>query len=175
MEWRAIPGYEGIYEVSEAGQVRSVDRIVHFADGRTRRYTGQALVQYVDENGYPKVTLKKQDRGTRVHVHVLLAAAFIGPRPEGLQVCHDDGNPANCTRGNVRYDTPKGNHADKFLHGTQPLGELVPVSKLKPEQVRAIRAARGKKTARQLAEQFGTSPANVCNIQRGKRWAHLEH
>lgn len=174
MEWRAVPRYEGIYEVSDAGWVRSVDRVVHFADGRVRQYRGQVLADYNDGNGYPKVTLKNKDRGARVHVHVLLAAAFIGPRPDGQEVCHNDGKPANCTRTNLRYDTPVGNYADRFLHGTQPLGEQVPASKLKADQVRAIRAARGKRTAKQLAAQFSTSPANVCNIQRGKRWAHLK-
>lgn len=174
MEWRAIPGYEGTYEAGDTGAVRSLDRTIRFSDGRVREYRGKVLAQYADENGYPKVTLKRQDRGARCHVHVLLAAAFIGPRPEGQQVCHNDGKPPNCTRRNLRYDTPAGNHADKALHGTKLLGEQVPVSKLKSAQVRAIRAARGTKTARQIAADFGTSPANVCNIQLGHRWAHLK-
>lgn len=173
-EWRPVPGYEGIYEISDAGAVRSLERTVYFADGRVRRYGGQLLAQYEDGNGYPKVTLKNRDRGQRVHVHVLLAAAFIGPRPEGQQICHDDGQPPHCTVKNLRYDTPKGNSADKARHGTKLVGEQLPWAKLKADQIRAIRARRGKETVRETAAAFGTSPAHVCNVQRGNRWAHLK-
>lgn len=174
MEWRAIPGYEGTYEVSDQGEVRSLDRVVHFADGRVRQYRGQVLAQYADGCGYPKVTLKRQDRGNRVHLHILLAAAFIGPCPEGQEVCHNDGNPANCTRGNLRYDTRFGNSADKKLHGTLLQGEQVASSRLKPDTVKAIRALRGVQRVRDVAAAFGTCPSHVCNIQRGRRWAHLK-
>lgn len=172
--WRAIPGFEGTYEVSDAGRVRSVDRTIYFADGRVRPYRGQILAQYADNFGYPKVTLKKQDRGTRIHVHVVVASAFIGPRPEGQEVCHNDGNSTNCSRGNLRYDTPKGNSADKRLHGTHLEGEHLPWSKLQPAQVRAIRAARGTKTLQAIADEYGTSPSHVCSIHHGRRWAHIQ-
>lgn len=171
--WKPIPGYEDTYEVSSQGRVRSIDRFVHFTDGRKRFFKGVVRAVYFDDFGYPKTTLKKQGKNERVHIHVLVALAFIGPRPDGLQVCHNDGNPKNCRKGNLRYDTPTGNHADKIKHGTHLQGERAGNAKLTESVIRRIRELRGRYTGRQLAKMFGTSPAHVCNIQKGVRWGHL--
>ena len=163
-EWRSIPGYEGRYEVSDHGQVRSVDRTITFRDGRVRHYVGKVLRQYPDEFGYLKVTLKKQDAGTRIHVHVLVALTFIGPRPAGMQVCHNDGDRLDNRPGKLRYDTPAGNAADTDRHGRRN-----PRRKLTNAEIEAIRQARGRLSGRELAVLFSTSPAHVSNIQSGNR------
>lgn len=174
VEWRAIPGYEGTYEVSDSGIVRSLDRTVHFRDGRVRRYVGQMLAQYEDDFGYKKSTLKLSGVSYRAHIHILVALAFIGPPPApGLHVCHGDGNHQNNSPTNLRYDTVQGNSDDMVLHGTRLHGERAGSSKLKEADALAIRALRGKATCRELAAQFGTSPANVCNIQKRRRWIRL--
>lgn len=169
MQWRAVPGYEGIYEVSNKGQVRSVDRTVHFADGRVRAYRGQLLSRYLAD-GYWKVTLKKQDRGVRLHVHVLVAAAFLGARPDDKEVCHNDGDRQNCKLSNLRYDTRTSNHADKLKHGTQPHGESHPGTDLSLAIVRRIRKAKG--TITEIAARFGISRTSAFNIRKFKRWKH---
>lgn len=162
--WRPIVGYEGWYEVSDQGRVRSADRVLAFTDGRVRAYKGKVLAQYPDEFGYLKVTLKKQDSGNRIHVHVIVAAAFIGPRPEGLQVCHNEGDHLDNRPSEMRYGTVKANHADIKRHGRQNRHR-----KLSDEVVTAIREARGKLTGAELALLFGTSSTHVCNIQAGHR------
>lgn len=164
--WKPIPGFEGWYEASHRGQIRSVDRMITFSDGRVRFYEGRVLAQYEDGFGYKKVTLKMNGEWQRVHVHVLVAAAFSGPRPKGLQVRHFNGNPVQNTPGNLRYGTSKENHADTKRHG-----RVRRFRKLTDRQVQAIRNARGKATCRELAERYGTSPAHVCNIQLGHRRA----
>lgn len=164
MKWRAVPDWEGWYEVSDTGIVRSVDRTINFSDGRVRKYRGKILSTYTDDFGYLKVTMKANGHFERVHVHVLVAAAHIGPRPPGKQVRHWDGNHTNNSRKNLRYGTAQENADD-----TSRLGRWNPKSKLTNEQVREIRAARGKVTGVELARRYGTSTAHVCNIQLGNR------
>jgi NUMOD4 motif len=79
--WKPIPEWEGWYEASSTGEIRSVPRTITFSDGRVRSYRGQVLSQYSDKDGYFKVTLKKNGKDLRAHVHVLIAAAFYGVRP----------------------------------------------------------------------------------------------
>ena len=117
--WKPVTGYEGIYEVSNHGRVRSVDRTITCSDGRVRRHKGKSLsTPLMQQGGYPHVCFYIQGK-SKVHaVHPLVAEAFIGPRPEGMEVCHYDGNPANNHVDNLRYDTPSENAFDKVRHGT---------------------------------------------------------
>lgn len=117
-QWRPVVGYEGLYEVSSHGRVRSLDRIVPYKDGRKRFAQGQHLRQ--SRGGTARRPLVALGFGThhKHEVHVLVAAAFLGPRPTGMQICHNDGNPANNTVENLRYDTPSENMQDSLRHGT---------------------------------------------------------
>jgi hypothetical protein len=164
--WRAIPGWEGLYEISRTGQVRSVERVVYFADGRVREYAAVERATHKDGFGYQKVTLKGKGRNQRVLIHQAVAAAWVGPRPDGLEVCHNDGNKLNNTVENLRYDTRKANHADAARHGT-----LKRPRKITDDAVAAIRAARGVVPQLELAKRHGISKTHVCNIQRGNRRA----
>lgn len=98
--WADVPGYGGKYQVSDDGQVRS------FARSETPYVMKQRL-----RKGYPAVTFG-DDKD--FDVHCLVALAFIGPRPEGMFVCHADDDPLNCTVENLRYDTPRENVYDKI-------------------------------------------------------------
>jgi|SRR6267378_983651 len=171
--WKPIPRYVGWYEVSNAGRVRSVDRWINFSDGRRRFYRGQLRALYEDWFGYKKVTLQKNGNNKRAHVHHLVALAFIGPRPRGADICHSDGDHLNNVPSNLRYDTRKANHGDTIKHGRQPRGESSYAAKLTNRKVLAIRRLRGKVTGRELALRFGTSPVNICNIQKRRRWTHI--
>lgn len=173
-EWKAVVGFEGSHVVSSLGRIFSIPRTVEFSDGRVRKYPGVEMAQYEDWFGYKKVTLSTQLGKTRVHVHVLVAAAFIGPMPSHLaHVCHNNGDCRDNAASNLRYDTVRGNHADKKKHGTHLHSERAPNTSLSRETVLAIRAARGSGTCTELAAKFGTSRANICNIQLGRRWIYV--
>lgn len=122
--WRAIPGYEGSYEVSNRGGVRSLDRVIlnPLPTGAIRRQTvkGRALKPGVAKlGGYHYVNLcaagesKQQSR----HVHRLVMDAFVGPQPLGMQTRHLNGNPADNRLENLTYGTPAENGADTIRHG----------------------------------------------------------
>lgn len=117
--WRDVPDTL-FYQVSDAGRVRSVDRTVRHSDGKSSFRRGKVLTATVSKRtGYPMVYIVYANGARRnVTVHSLVAAAFIGPRPEGLQVCHKDGNRENPAADNLRYGTPRSNAADKIGHGT---------------------------------------------------------
>lgn len=120
-EWRPAIGYEGSYEVSSLGRVKSVDRVIEYIDRRgasCRSFrAGRVLKPGRVRNAHLYVNLGK---GNSQYVHTLVAAAFLGERPEGLEVCHNDGDATNNCVNNLRYDTHAGNYADMFRHGTHP-------------------------------------------------------
>lgn len=119
--WIDIPGFEGQYRVSSFGQVQSLPRFVPVNSGTrtggttTRWCPGRIrLRQTALTNGYPAVRLTCK---VPVPVHQIVALAFLGPRPEGLQVCHRDDIKTDNRIGVLRYDTPKANRRDAILNG----------------------------------------------------------
>lgn len=107
-EWRVVPGFS-TYEVSDAGQVRSL-----------RSGKPIVLSQWVDGRGYP--TVHAMPDGTtkrrKVDVHTMVALAFIGPRPGGHHVRHLDGDSLNNAAANLSYGTVSENIRDQVRHGT---------------------------------------------------------
>lgn len=117
-EWRPVPGYEGYYEVSSLGRVKSLEReIPHPTSGviRIKEKIRTAIPE--KQFGYLYLSLHKGGERERFAVHYLVLRAFVGPRPEGMQACHNDGNNTNNRVENLRWGTPKENVADIKRHG----------------------------------------------------------
>lgn len=112
--WLPIPGYEGLYEVSERGEVRSLDRI----DALGRLRPGQMRRPYRDHGGYLRVALAADGTKRALAVHHLVLLAFVGPRPTGTEGCHWDGDPENNHLSNLRWDTHGSNMRDSVRNGT---------------------------------------------------------
>ena len=116
-QWRPVPGYEGYYEVSDHGNVRSVDRVVPRGKG-TLTVRGSDTAQFPDPGGYRRANLHKDGINTLLLVHRIVMLAFGGP-PSGDQiVCHNDGDPTNNHIDNLRWGTHSSNMYDKRAHGT---------------------------------------------------------
>lgn len=117
--WKDIPGYEGRYQVSDLGRVRSVDRRVRLvAHGieTTRLARGQMLRPGGRQSGHLTVAL---GRGNSQSVHVLVMLAFEGPCPDGHEVLHEDHDPTNNRRTNLRYGTRSENMKMDYAAGTR--------------------------------------------------------
>lgn len=112
MTWRPVDRWVGYYEVSDAGQVRSIDREVG-----GRRLKGRVLRAGVNSKGYQIVVLSRTGERWAVPVHRLVGEAFIGPLPAGMATCHQDGDKNNNAAANLRYDTYSANELDKVRHG----------------------------------------------------------
>lgn len=173
--WAPVPGYEGMYEASSQGRIRSLDRTVVRTDGRQRRLTGRVLRIRIDaRTGYPKVTLYRQAAPTHRYVHALVAEAFLGPRPEGCEVAHGDGVKTNVCLSNLRYATSAENKADRLAHGTSNRGTRHPFAVLAEADVMAIaRALDAGSKQREVAARFGVSRTAISAISTGRSWGHL--
>lgn len=118
--WLPVVGYEGYYEVSDMGCVRSLDRIVRLSDGRDRPMKGRHLALSPHPKGYATVKLSVDGIRYTAMVHRLVLDAFVGPRPDGMEVCHNDGDPSNNRLDNLRYASRSENRLDSVRHGTHP-------------------------------------------------------
>lgn len=122
--WKPIFGYEGFYEISNCGRVRSLDREIIFKNGNKRKYIGKILKQKY-HNGYAMVNLNKNKKCEVVYVHQLVAKHFIGDRPKGMVVNHKDGIKSNNNVFNLEYvsSTENNIHANQLgLHKNNTSG-----------------------------------------------------
>lgn len=156
--WLPVVGYEGAYEVSDLGRVRS------FVHKNVR-----ILRPGIASNGYPSVALK----GRTHFIHHLVLAAFRGPRPEGLCARHLNGDRRDGRLLNLEYGTYAENSADAAAHGTRCRGERYRNAKLTDGAVRVIRKLKGVVSQEQLAEFFRVSPAAVQAVHDGRTWTHV--
>lgn len=172
-EWRAVEGYEGYYEVSNQGRVRGLPREI-MVKGRPHRLPGRERVVHLRKDGYPQVVLTRDNKKRPFKVHVLVAAAFIGPRPEGYDVNHRNADRADNRAGNLEYVTRSENNLHAMKLGRMSIpglkGEQHPHAKLTADSVRYIRAMKGVKTNRELAAEFGVSQAVIWRAQAGETW-----
>lgn len=106
--WLPVPGWPG-YEVSDHGRVRSVDRTLRGG----QFCAGRMLAQRRDRKGYWVADLRDGERRRTVRVHVLVAAAFIGPRPAGMQVLHADDDKSRNFAWTIRYGTNDENTRER--------------------------------------------------------------
>lgn len=117
--WKDIPGYEGHYQVSDSGFVRSVDREVPTSDGKIKRLRGVLLRHGQTQQGYRIVNLSLEGN-TKMHtVHSLVMLAFVGPRPFDREICHGPGGIGDNAITNLRYGTHIENERDKLRDGTR--------------------------------------------------------
>lgn len=109
-EWRPVVGYEGLYEVSNTGQVRSLDMYVKCRYGNYRLHKGKVLSPVKDKKGYLKVVLCCNGKCKTIKVHRLIAQAFL-LNPDNLpQVNHKDEDKTNNCVENLEWCTAKYNN-----------------------------------------------------------------
>jgi hypothetical protein len=179
VEYREILGFPG-YRIGDDGSVWSCHRRVGRGKGNGS-YTAldgawKPLKDHATDRGYQCVVLYPDHGRKRTkRIHQLVARAFIGPCPEGQEVCHFDGNRANNNVSNLRYATRKENHADRERHGNTPRGERNGMTVLSEVAVVALRAdhAAGITSFIELGERHGVSRATARDIVNRRTWKHI--
>lgn len=177
--FKDIPGYEGLYEISDEGVVRSKDRVVyrmnmgkvrpHFKKGKEltpdkHKINGRQRVRLYDINGISR----------RFQVHRLVLETFVGPCPEGKMGCHKDDNHTNNSIDNLYWGTSKENGEDFTRNGKSKLGSSNGNSKLKDEEVWLIKKLLYNKVKQNLiAKMFKVSPTMILYIKQNKQWSHI--
>jgi len=163
-EWRVVPGFEGLYEVSDLGRVRSLER----SDRLGRRCRGLMLRPGIASNGYPTVSLC----GKTHCVHTLVLPAFEGFA--NSRICrHLDGDRKNNVRSNLAWGTAAENRKDADRHGTSVQGERYRSAKLTDTTAQAIRRAKGVLSQAELARIYGVSPSAIQAVHDGRTWKHV--
>lgn len=138
------------------------------------RLTWRLLNQYRDSKGYARLQLSGEAGIVTVCVHHLVLKAFVGPKPEGMECRHLDGNPANNRLSNLCWGTPRENQADKARHGTMLTGTRAHGARLSEDDVREIRRRKAAGEHRSvIAAHFKIHVTYVNAIARGAIWAWL--
>lgn len=175
-EWAPIPGLEGAYEASSDGDIRSIDRTFVDTLGRTMHYAGKDLTISARNNTpYLRCIVGSRGKVRDESVHVLVCAAFHGPRPDGMWVRHLDGNPHNNAAPNLAWGTPKENMLDQYRHGTRLMADRMRHAKLTEAAVREIRDSYASgMTQVALADQFSVGQSLISSVIRRTAWAHVQ-
>jgi hypothetical protein len=147
--WRPVVGYEGRYEVSDQGRVKSLARLVIKSDGRHQPRTERILKQARTRGGHMAVCLSNNGQRVRL-VHHLVLEAFVGPRPLGMECCHSNDTGHDNRLENLRWDTRHNNLLDQVRNGRHHSARKTHCKsghKFSPENTRIRRC--GARTCRQ--------------------------
>lgn len=166
--WKPIPGFVG-YEASSEGRIRKVTY------GILKPQTSGR------QTDYPRVPIWNKrlggPHGRRFSVHMLVARAFLGECPEGMEHNHKDGNKNNARPDNLEFVTSSQNrrHAIDVLGHKTPRGAKHGSAKLNDDKVKAVHAMRESGASlKDVAAAFGVGLATVSTICSGGSWQHLE-
>lgn len=173
--WLPVAGFEGLYSVSNLGRVRRESKVVSRKSTSGYRVAEKIMSPGAGiKSGYLIVNLSKDGKTSTHYVHHLVLRAFVGQRPVGKEACHGDGNRANNSAANLRWDTRKENHADKKIHGTGTVGERHPGAKLTDSVVVALRRRRAEGASfTTLSNEFGISRMTAHRAATGTSWSHI--
>lgn len=163
--WADVPDLPG-YQVSSIGRARSIDRVVVAKDGRTWTQPGK-LLKVQRRSGY--VTFMTTGKTHLMNRAVLKAFVGMPPSPTS-HACHNNGTKTDNAPTNLRWDTPKGNEADKQTHGTVQRGERHYAAKLTSEQVASIKL--DSRMHKVIAAEYGVSRSHISSI---KSWCFRKH
>ncbi|WP_337098662.1 NUMOD4 domain-containing protein [Paenibacillus sp. YIM B09110] len=170
--WREVVGYQGYYEVSNLGDVRSLDRIVYKEQNGKVVGTpvkGRMLKTGICNRGYSRLRLSKDGKSTTYRVHRLVAAAFIDNPDNKSEVNHIDGNKLNNAIWNLEYCTKMENVQHAWEIGLVNTCTI----KISYDDLLFILGhyefgSREYGTCA-LARKFGVNPTTIWGIVNGKR------
>lgn len=165
--WRPIPGYQGVYEASSLGRIKSNDHFRPSPHGRPGIHAGRIFKKTRDRCGYHRVKL----RGRRIYAHELVLLAFVGPRPPGLECCHNNGDPSDNRLSNLRWDTISSNRKDTMRHGRY---KYYRSKRITVDDVARIRQLiHGGASVKQLSITYGVGRGTILNIRCGRTYKEV--
>lgn len=158
-EVRPVPGWPGL-SVSAAGDV-------YGPRGRRKVHPG------TDRYLYVTVRVPGRPRPAKLRVHVAVLLAWVGPKPDGQEGRHLNGDLLNNRVGNLEWSTHLVNVGDQEHHGTRRRGSRHPRAKLSEADVLAMRAAWPGESYSALGRRFGVSKDAARLAVTRRRWGHL--
>ena len=172
--WKDIKGYEGRYQASEAGEIKSLFWVT--AHGRKKQ--GRTLKQDMDKKGYRRVNLFKDNNHKLYLVSRLVAETFIPNHENKPEVNHIDGNPSNNRVNNLEWSTRQENIDHAIITGLtkSQIGEKNRMAKLTERQVRLIKHlknCRPKMFTGEVGAIFNVERHTIGDIWRGRSWQNV--
>ena len=167
--WKSVVNYEGLYEVSNYGKVKSLSRPGCRKD--------RILKPTRNRGGYLYVFLAKDGKNKFFTNHRLTLIAFKGPCPEGMEARHLDGNQLNNYIDNLEWNFHIINVGDKVNNGRNNIkGLRYSLVKLNDWKVRVIRRLLedGFLTPKETAKIFDITKYTISNIKNNKTWKHVK-
>jgi len=172
--WKDIPGYEGYYQVSNLGRVKSLSRTIQGGNRHCRfdkKLPEKIMAHRIGSLGYSLVTFCKNGVMKHISRHNLVLTTFVGPRPTGYECAHLNGKPSDNRLENLIWATPKENNSHKIIHGTYCCGEQMPWAKLKRKDIKTIRSRREKgETYISIAKDYGVIDETIRHVIIGNTW-----
>lgn len=172
--WKPVVGWEGFYEVSDMGRVRSLPRRVQ---RRTTSYPVLGGIMTPRRNKYTEhktVLLRRPGEHKYARIHRLVLEAFVGPCPDGMEGCHTNDIADDNRLANLRWATHRDNAKDAKRNNRYEVGSKHHEAKLDECAVMAIRRKYREGVAQHLlVKQFRVSAVTIHNIVRFKGWKHL--
>ena len=181
--WKAIPGVPG-YEVSDQGNIRSIERVIvqKSRAGATyeRVFPAKVLTPCRSSGPYLYASPSVNGKAKNLAVHVAVLTAFVGPKPSPKhEGCHKDDNPLNNTLPNLYWGTRKENEADKKANGGVIYGERHYNAQLSNAVAAAIKSGEVDLSKYgmtvKVARLFGTSQSVIGSIKNNQRWKNINH
>jgi hypothetical protein len=188
--WKDIEGYEGLYQVSNFGRVRSLDRTIkigHKLFGNMK-LKGRLFKQQLDEHGYYRVGFKVNNKQKNFQTARLVAAAFIPNPLNKPQVNHIDGKPKNNHVDNLEWCTQSENNIHAYKHKLRVIGEHHievarkrftgannPSAKVSAEMVKEIRQLRNAGwRLKRISKKVNVSISYISALSRKPHWTEKQ-
>jgi hypothetical protein len=169
--WKSVPGWGLLYEASDTGRVRSMDKFVPAKGGAVALRRGRILTPVRKDKRYLAVTLADGDRREQHFIHSLVLLTFVGPRPADCLGRHLDDDKNNNTLANLAYGTHIENNADALRNKVKPIGARHGCAKLTDEDIKFTRESDASGAG--LAVVYGVSVAQISRIRLRQAWRHL--
>lgn len=167
--WKPVLDFEDRYEVSSLGEIRSL------RGSRAIRKTPRILNPKLKNSGYLTVDLRENYSTKKESVHIIVLEAFISRRPKGLHGCHQNGNRLDNRIENLKWMTPKENHAQKKIHGTGNEGKKHYLARFKDCDIPIIRKMyKDGMTTAQISLKYKCGRHTIFAIVNNKTWRHIK-
>ena len=173
--WNKIPGYDGIYEVSNYGRIKRLSRVINEHVNKKRVLPEIILKQHLDSDGYLVIKLTNNLKSKNYFIHRLVAISFLPNKENKPQVNHKDGIKNNCNISNLEWCTLSENRIHAYSTGLQKgaVGEKQYNSKLKEYEVLEIRKIGKNKTLEEIASIYNVNFRTISNVLNRKTWKHI--
>ena len=173
-EWRPIKGYEGLYEISNLGRVKSLERIITRSDGVKQTIKSKILKGTRDKDGYLIVGLSKNYETKQFKVHRLVAETFISNPDNKPEVDHINTNRTDNVATNLRWCTHEGNCNNVLSKKkrSEKIGKDNPKSKKVVQLTLDGDLVKVWDSAKDAVREEGFSDSHISNCCKGKRKTH---